>query len=197
LEEVEGNKHPRAELTEQKGGCQARPREVKMERKIREVLEMLDWVIVEITYENEKEYWNDIPIQSKKGKYWKWGKVGFLYLKPFILVQDEVLSYDPELLEAKDGVLFGIYQSCLSGTKISTVWGKCCICSKKLVYGINISQCPEERAFTIGDAKKEYRDKIRELWFCRDCFKRVVKEAQKEVFSRQTCIAGEIDNFRR
>jgi hypothetical protein len=147
--------------------------------EIKEILEVMDWVIVSVYYnENGREYWGGIPIQSKKGKYWKWGKVGFLYLKPYILLNGQVASYDPELLEAKDGFLFGVYQSCLSGTKISTAWGHCCVCEKKLVWGLNTSRCPEEYAFSIADVKKEYRDKFgRELWFCKSCFQKVVETA--------------------
>jgi hypothetical protein len=153
--------------------------DIKM--NIQKILEIMDWVVIPVHHdENGREYWGNTPVQSKRGKYWKWGKVGFLYLKPYIFLNDNVFSYDPELIEPKSGVLFGVYQSCLSGTKISTAWGKCCVCGKKLVYGINAWKCKEEYAFAIADVRKEYYDQYgRELWFCKECFKEVVKEALK------------------
>jgi hypothetical protein len=167
------------------------------EEKKRKAVEMLDYIFVNVTYkngdtENGREYWNGIPIMSKKGKYWKWGKVGFLYGMPYIVYSDgSVASYDPKLMDGTKGKIIMVYREWSAGSKISQMEVDCFVCGEEMKYGINADTITSKPyAFAICDVKKEYKtDEFRYIGFCKDCFQEVANIIVKNKFQQKNPIA--------
>ena len=160
--------------------------ELAKEDRKKKIIEMLDYTFIDVKYENNdpengREYWNNIPIMSKKGKYWKWGKVGFLYGMPYIVYDDgSVISYVPQLLDGTKGKIIMVYREWSAGTKISQMEIDCFICGKEMKYGIGADRLNKPYAFAICDIRKEYRtDKFRMVGFCENCFEEVVNTIVK------------------
>jgi hypothetical protein len=147
---------------------------------------MLDYNIIRVEYENDdpedgREYWNGIAIKSKKGKYWKWGKLGFLYGIPYIVYSNgDVIKYDPQILDGTRGKILMVFREWSSGTKISQWDIDCFVCGEEMVYGAYVDEIKKTYAFAICDVKKEYRtDKFRVMGFCKECFREIANEIVK------------------
>jgi hypothetical protein len=158
-------------------------KELEKEERKRKAIELLDYAFINITYENNdpengREYWNGVPIMSKKGKYWKWGKIGFMYGVPYIVCENgDVIQYDPQLMDGTKGKIIMVYREWSSGTKISQMEVDCFVCGEEMKYGIGADRLNKPYVFVICDIKKEYRtDKFRYIGFCKNCFQEVVGE---------------------
>ncbi len=51
---------------------------------------------------------NGTRIESRKGKSWNWGKLGFMGVKFFQVEGDNVSYFDPQMMEAGNSVIVGV-----------------------------------------------------------------------------------------
>lgn len=136
-------------------------------------------LLYKITDREGCRYINETRIQSRKGKMWKWGKIGFMGIKFYNKDGSDFHAwFDIDLKEKEVLEVIGVYSTFGWGCRYSSYGGPCNECGKE----VSIVGYRHPQGITITD-----KDTNKILCLCQECFQIQINEFLK----------GEKDEFNK